>query len=1353
MMLTHPDPTTLPDEILQRPFVGLKPFETNQAAYFFGRDRETQLVINNLIANRLTLFYAESGAGKTSLLNAGVAYELAQQRHAEIQAGNLPSQVVVIFRDWQRDPINDLLKAIDSAFYTTLSFSEEAEPTPPTQLTERIREWTDSFGVQLYLVLDQFEEYFLYPHANEQGVGSFFYEFIRLVNTPTLNVNIMLSLREDGLSRLDRFEGHIPILFNNLLRIEPLSKAAGRAAIEGPIARYNEQRPVNALEITIKPETVTAVLEDVEEGKVALTERGEGEIRRQQSTAKPRIQAPFLQLVMEQLWRREVEQLGNQELSLVTYKAMGRAEQITKEHLDTILATLTLPQQAVAATIFKHIVTASGSKIAQTKTDLLAVLGEDDEQKLSPKVLEESVEQILNLLSKGDARILKFEGERYEITHDVLGVAILAWRRRHGEREIVGRNRRRIQQLSIVTAVITAALIGAIALTVFAFQQQKIAQNERQRAEQQVIQSEALRLASLSQERLGQNDILLAQLFGLESIDRLPTLEAYSSIYAILERISSGETANTLLTLQHSGRITNASWNADGSQILTSSFDGTVGVWDAHNGIRRLALQHEGPVTSAIWNTDETRILTISSGRDGINIEVWQTENGQKIFSSQSKGMVYSALWNSDESRILIISNTDDSGVIEALDAENGASLLIFEHKEPITSARWNMDESRILIMTSNDKMEDTVEVWDAQNEARLFALEHEGDIRSAIWNADESHILTTSSNGAVEVWDSQSGNHLLSLEHEDSARPTIWNANKSYILTSSNDGIVSVWDSLTGVRILSLEHEDDIRSATWNAERSQLLTGTSNGLVSLWDVESGDRLLTLKHQGSIRSATWSQNESRIFVTSYSGRKISVETWDATDGTHLLHLEYEDFSPSVLWNPDESRILTFSDDGTAWIWNAQINSTTLSVPHGNFLIGTTWNKENSRIITVTRNKTVELWDVKSGILITSFQHKDSVHSAIWSADESKILTSSDDDTVKIWDAQNGEPLITLQHDNDVTSAIWNKDESLILTTSLDNSVRIWDAVSGIQLTDLRHEGIVTSAIWNKDESLILTTSTSRLGRSFMEKSGGIVAIWDTQSGRRLFTIQHEYDITSATWNTSESYILTISSDVTEGIVRIWNARNGALLFSLQHEGYIRSARWSIDESKILTTSTNNTTGTVKVWSLAVDELIKELCESTFRNFNGAEWRIYFLNEPYYATCPIYSYPIGQATRLATEGFYEDAQIRFETIITEYSTWTDPFERHATLAEAYPDLVADPAVYARQYAVPALWGQGRELAEEAGEAQTAGDTAAYDTLIEEATAKFREAMTLDPSFMGIPLDELDEFAVLVAAGER
>src|SRR5947208_14801298 len=89
------------------PYKGLAPFEDSalDARFFFGREREIEVIVANLMAARLTVLYGVSGVGKTSLLRAGVAHRLRGAHDATI----------VVFSNWTGDPVADLLDAIEAA--------------------------------------------------------------------------------------------------------------------------------------------------------------------------------------------------------------------------------------------------------------------------------------------------------------------------------------------------------------------------------------------------------------------------------------------------------------------------------------------------------------------------------------------------------------------------------------------------------------------------------------------------------------------------------------------------------------------------------------------------------------------------------------------------------------------------------------------------------------------------------------------------------------------------------------------------------------------------------------------------------------------------------------------------------------------------------------------------------------------------------------------------------------------------------------------------------------------------------------------------------------------------------------
>ena len=296
------------------PYKGLNAFEDTEldALLFFGRERETEIVVANLIASRLTVLYGPSGVGKSSLLRAAVARSLRA----------LPEEpLVIVFSSWSDDPTVALSEAVGEASGLSTNGSV-------VTALERVQSTRD-----VYLVLDQAEEYFLY-HADDGGPGSFAEALPAVLAAPS-RVNVLVSLREDSLAKLDRFTGRIPSLFANTLRLDRLDRAAARAACCDPSSATWSSR---ARRSTVDPDLVERVLDEVGTGQIEPALGGLGGV--EGGDVGGRIEAPYLQLVMQRLWEEE-RASGSTELRVETIDRLGGAQHIVEEHLEGAMADLT----------------------------------------------------------------------------------------------------------------------------------------------------------------------------------------------------------------------------------------------------------------------------------------------------------------------------------------------------------------------------------------------------------------------------------------------------------------------------------------------------------------------------------------------------------------------------------------------------------------------------------------------------------------------------------------------------------------------------------------------------------------------------------------------------------------------------------------------------------------------------------------------------------------------------------------------------------------------------------------------------------------------------------------------------
>ena len=176
---------------------------------------------------------------------------------------------------------------------------ELAADPPEGSLADVLEAWPERIEGPLLLVLDQFEEFFLY---HDRPGDSALDELAAALRRRNPAVHFLLSIREDSLARLDRFKGHVPGLFDHLLRIDHLDRDAAREAIVRRSSAGASRR--RATEVAAEDDLVEAVLDQVTAGRVSLADAGAGR-RTSAHGAAEGIVAPYLQLVLERLWDEE----------------------------------------------------------------------------------------------------------------------------------------------------------------------------------------------------------------------------------------------------------------------------------------------------------------------------------------------------------------------------------------------------------------------------------------------------------------------------------------------------------------------------------------------------------------------------------------------------------------------------------------------------------------------------------------------------------------------------------------------------------------------------------------------------------------------------------------------------------------------------------------------------------------------------------------------------------------------------------------------------------------------------------------------------------------------------------------
>jgi CHASE2 domain-containing sensor protein len=427
------------------PYRGLERFteSDDDAALFFGRASELEVVAANLFASRLTVLYGRSGVGKSSFLRAGLFHRIGGMTASEPSDLGAPGTVVVLLDEWLADPAAELWRLVVRALPT--SDGDFREELGDRSLHDALDALSRELNVEFLIVLDQFEQY-LAAHPRDSG-DRFGDELPRLVADRDLPLRLLLALRDDALAGLDRFKGRIPELFDNYLRLDGLGPTAAREAIEGPIERWNSGA---AVPVRLEDGLVDEVLRQLAVLHVAPA-----------SAAPPpddaRIEPAHLQLVMARLWAAETA-ANSRLLRLTTLESLGGAATIVRTHVRGAMRSLPARDQRLAAQVLRYLITPSGAKVRHVASDLAEYVDRP----------EPEVRGLLERLSSGALRILRpappppgsSAPAAYEVFHDVLTGALLDWRSRFERDRLEARARRLSRALVAVSAL-------AIALAVY----------------------------------------------------------------------------------------------------------------------------------------------------------------------------------------------------------------------------------------------------------------------------------------------------------------------------------------------------------------------------------------------------------------------------------------------------------------------------------------------------------------------------------------------------------------------------------------------------------------------------------------------------------------------------------------------------------------------------------------------------------------------------------------------------------------------------------------------------------------------------------------------------------------------
>lgn len=316
------------------PFPGLRPFGLNESHLFFGREGQSQKILQYLSDYRFAAITGASGSGKSSLIYCGVVPLLhggfipnARKKWNIVTArpGNTPV--------WN---LATALSAVDSKkannhseinkpeyFYSLLSRHSFG-------LVDAIKQINPASDENLLIVIDQFEELFRYKESfkskikHKDTANTFIKLLVNCTRESNLPVYVVITMRSDFIGDCSDFQDLTELINKSNYLVPQMTRADFEQVIRGPLKVVGTE---------IEPRLVQNLLNSIENNHDQL---------------------PVLQHVMMrtwEFWHRHND--SSVPISMRDYMSAGKIENALSLHANEAFNQLSDRQRQLSAVLFK----------------------------------------------------------------------------------------------------------------------------------------------------------------------------------------------------------------------------------------------------------------------------------------------------------------------------------------------------------------------------------------------------------------------------------------------------------------------------------------------------------------------------------------------------------------------------------------------------------------------------------------------------------------------------------------------------------------------------------------------------------------------------------------------------------------------------------------------------------------------------------------------------------------------------------------------------------------------------------------------------------------------------------------